>query len=186
MYCSQCATEVPERAKYCPNCAAPQSSVSPRAEDTGPKPRSIGRKIFILILLLFLCFLGNVWYSQNYDITTPLLEKASVINPGEYVFIRFAVAGGAKNIRVDGRFQASGGSGNDVEVFIVDENGLLNFKNDHSVSTYYNSGKVTADTLNVQLPPAAAPVTYYLVLSNTFSLLSDKIVNGNITLHYDR
>jgi hypothetical protein len=65
----------------------------------------------------------------------------------------------------------------------------LNFQNGHSANTYYNSGRVTAGTLNVQLPAtedASVPVTYYLVLSNKFSLRYNKVVDGNITLHYER
>lgn len=210
MYCSQCATEIPEHGKYCPNCAAPQFT---DAEVIKPKP-SRGRNTFIPVLLLVLLgFLGVVFYVQNRDssrqdpnegvlnkiatmpliqpVIVPLLdsEKSSVVEPGQYLSVKFTVVQRSKNVRIDGRFQASGGSGNDVEVFIVDENGLLNYQNGHSANTYYNSGKVTAGTLNVELPTtedATAPVTYYLILSNSFSVLSNKVVNGNITLHYDR
>jgi zinc-ribbon domain len=209
MYCSQCATEVPEGAKYCPKCAAPQVSVPTNGESAKSGP---SRSIFVsVILLVILFFLGVVFYSQNCDssrpdpneafvkkmatvpiiqpVTIPLLEKPSVIAPGQYLYVKFTVVQRAKNVRIDGRFLASGGSGNDIEVFIVDEDGFLNFQNGHSAPTFYNSGKVTADTLNVQLPStdaATAPVTYYLVLSNSFSMLSNKAVEGNITLHYDR
>jgi hypothetical protein len=165
----------------------------------------------VVILLVILGFLGVVFYSQNCDtsrpdpnegfikkmatmpyiqpVTVPLLEKSSVIEPGHYLSVKFTVVQRSKNVRIDGRFQASGGSGNDVEVFILGEDAFLNYQNDHSAATFYNSGKVTADTLNVSLPStedATATVTYYLVLSNSFSVLSNKVVDGNITLHYDR
>jgi len=197
MYCSQCATEIPEHGRYCPNCAAPQAGAPPSERTPEPKI-SIRRGVSITVLLMILCFFGYVYYSQNIDTTAPpiitsphtvqlFVEEASVIKPGNYRYVKFTVPEHAKSVRVDGSFNASGGSGNDVEVFIVDENGFVNFQNDHSANTFYNSGKVTADDLNVQLPsPEAVPATYYLILSNTFSLISNKVVDANIILHYDR
>ena len=50
---------------------------------------------------------------------------------------------------------------------------IYNWKNGHEVAPVFNSGQVTAVTLNVPLP---GPGSYRLVLSNTFSLLTHKTV----------
>ena len=81
---------------------------------------------------------------------------------------------------VVGKFRASGGSGNDVEVFITDDNGLTNFRNHHGMTVWYNSQKVTVGDIKVSLSRG----TYYLVFSNAFSALSNKAVQAQIQMVY--
>lgn len=73
---------------------------------------------------------------------------------------------------VNGRFRAEGGSGNDITVYILDEDGFENWKNGHQAPTYYNSGKVTVGTVRTRLRPGR----YYLILDNRDSLVSNKVV----------
>jgi hypothetical protein len=69
--------------------------------------------------------------------------------------------------RVFGRFQAEGGRGNDIKVYIFDEDRFLNWQNHHNANTYYDSGKVTVGRIDVALRSGI----YYLVFDNmTFSL----------------
>jgi len=56
--------------------------------------------------------------------------------------------------------------------------GFENWKNHHSASTYYNSGKVTVGTIDAQLGSG----TYFLVFDNTFSLLSNKAISSDIKI----
>jgi hypothetical protein len=102
--------------------------------------------------------------------------SAHEVNAGQ-----FSVPNGATDVKVTGRFIASGGSGNDIIVIIMSDTDYINWRNGHSASTYYNSGKVTADDIDVTLP---AGKSYYLVFDNTFSVISTKNVSANIELNY--
>lgn len=99
---------------------------------------------------------------------------------------KFTIPANAHDIHVDGRFAAKGGMGNDVEVFLLDEDGFVNWRNGHPSRTYYDSNKTTVGNIAVRLPDTDAPVTYYMIFSNTFSLLSGKVVEANLTLNYQR
>jgi hypothetical protein len=81
-----------------------------------------------------------------------------------------------------GNFTASGGTGNDIDVYVLPQDDFVNWQNRHASRSYYNSGKVTVGNLNVNLPSDAG--TYYLVFDNRFSLLSEKNVRVNATLSY--
>jgi hypothetical protein len=89
----------------------------------------------------------------------------------------------ADAVRVEGTFSASGGAGNDVEAYIFSNDDFVNWRNRHSVRTFYNSGRITQGTLEVTLPPV--PGAYYLVFNNSFSLLSSKTVQTSIRLHFN-
>jgi hypothetical protein len=67
---------------------------------------------------------------------------------------------------------------NDVECYILDEIQYENFRNGHSTPTYYNSGRVTVQRLNVMLQAGQ----YYLVFNNGYSLITPKAVSVNISL----
>ena len=87
----------------------------------------------------------------------------------------------ATNVSVDGHFTATGGLGNDIEVYVLTEDNFVNFKNGHPSPTLYNSGKVTQDSISVTLPASG---NYYLVFNNNFSLLTPKAVQASATLHF--
>ena len=72
--------------------------------------------------------------------------------------------------------------GNDIQCVVTDTDGLENMKNHHNYRTYFDSGKVTAQRLDVRLSPG----TYYVVFNNTFSLLSNKAVNGSLVVSYEK
>ena len=95
---------------------------------------------------------------------------------------KFTVPAGAFNVTMKGHFAASGGSGNDIEVVVVSEDEYVNWQNGHPTKAFYNSGKVTQDSINLNLPSDAA--TYYIVFSNKFSLLTPKAVQGSIDLSF--
>lgn len=78
--------------------------------------------------------------------------------------------------RIVGRFEASGGDGNDIEVYITDEDGMTNLRNNHQMSGWYDSGKVTVGEIDATLKPG----TYYLVFNNRFSFLTNKAINSEI------
>lgn len=137
----------------------------------------MNKRKFISTLTLVLSLLATSAYAQESRGTSYLLNGSVAVNAGQYWYQQFSV-GQRNGGRVVGRFRASGGSGNDIICFIIDQDGLENFQNGHTVPTYYNSGKITVANINTQL----AAGQYYLVFSNTFALLTAKTVAGQITL----
>lgn len=94
----------------------------------------------------------------------------------------FAVPAGAFDVTMKGHFAATGGSGNDIEVVVVSEDEFVNWQNGHPSKAFYNSGRVTQDTIKLNLPSDAA--TYRVVFSNKFSLFTPKAVEANVDLNF--
>jgi len=86
------------------------------------------------------------------------------------------------SLRIEGWFEATGGSRNDIEVYILDEMGFANFRNGNSAQTYYNSGRATAGRPHALLPLNTQ--NYYVVFNNRFSFLSPKAVKTYMTAWY--
>jgi len=99
-----------------------------------------------------------------------------------YSFYALNVPTGAQNVRVQGHFQATGGTGNDIEVFLLNEEQFTNWKNGHATPTFYNSGKITVGDVQAIVPNG--PGTYYLIFNNNFSALTAKAVTFNGTMTY--
>jgi hypothetical protein len=114
--------------------------------------------------------------------TTTLANPALKVNALNFAYFKLDVPAGATSVLVHGNFTASGGLGNDVEVFLLSESDFVNWQNRHDAKTFYNSGKVTVGNLNVNLPADAG--TYYLVFSNRFGLLAQKSVRVDAALTY--
>src|SRR2546428_64248 len=85
------------------------------------------------------------------------------------------------SVIVNGTFTASGGGGNDIEVFVMDQTNYVNWSNGHQANAYYDSGQVTTGTVSAYLPGGG---TYYLVYSNAFSSVSSKNVQTTANLYY--
>lgn len=80
-----------------------------------------------------------------------------------------------------GRVVASGGSGNDIRVLVLDETNYLNWSNGHAAKPLYDSGKVTVAEVSARV---GATGKYFLVLDNGFSLLTDKVVKIGVYAEY--
>lgn len=123
--------------------------------------------------------------SSTTQTSTPV--SANVVNgdisvrAGQYEDYQLTVPANAAGAELTGNFLASGGSGNDIIVLIMDQTDYVNWQNGHQASTYYNSGQITTSTFNVSLPSGG---TYFLVYSNQFSTFSSKSVNTQATLTY--
>ncbi len=161
-----------------------------------PEPK---RRIAIWILVPLLAVaIGYLIYSLNSGTPqggTPLQKLAATEYteklPEEHFSVnalggnstKFEVPPGAFNVRAEGNFSVEGGSGNDIEVFIFDEDGFANWQNRHAATPYYSSGRATRGTINVTLP---GPGTYVVVFSNKFSIMSSKEVEAHVTVRYSK
>jgi hypothetical protein len=94
------------------------------------------------------------------------------VSAGGYKSESFTVDPNATQIKLQGHFAATGGTGSDIEVYVMTDDGFT-WKTGHSLSPLYNSGHVTQDTLNVSLPAGG---TYHIIFSNKFSWFSPKAI----------
>lgn len=130
--------------------------------------------------------LGNFANSINAAVKTEhrvlLVGEEPRVEPLHYLSWNFEVEPGDLPARVVGRFSARGGLSNDILVYIVDEDGMINVRNGHRAKLYYNSGQVAVGSINVELQPGR----YHIVLDNTNSIASIMTVSNDITLVYHR
>jgi hypothetical protein len=134
------------------------------------------------VLVLGLRGLGGAGSIIQSTHTVNIANGLITVNPNDYKSYQFSVPSEATNVHVQGNFTASGDSGNDIEVLIVDSTDFINWQNRNQASAYYDSGQLTTSSFDVPLP--SGPRTYYLVYSNTFSITSQKNVNTQANLSY--
>jgi hypothetical protein len=104
----------------------------------------------------------------------PIAKGAFTVAAQQFLYWQFEVS---KPSRVTGEFSATGGR-NDVEVYIMNTFQYMNFNNNLSTPTFYNSGRATARTIDVALPSGS----YWLVINNRFSIFTPKAVTVDIDL----
>jgi hypothetical protein len=195
MFCPKCGKELPDESLFCLKCGHTLSGAAAPA----PAKSKAGMRAFVGTLVLGFLIAIIVW--QNFSSSNKangsgpvapipfirqahaqvLANSAITVQAASYVWYRFEVPAGATNISVDGHFSAAGGVGNDIDVVVLADDAFVNFKNHHTVPTYYNTGKLTQSSINAVLPSGG---TYYLVFNNEFSLITPKAVQFTATLHY--
>jgi hypothetical protein len=91
----------------------------------------------------------------------------------------------AKNVRLRGKAEAAGGANNDMRVFVFDQEQFLTWTKQPrplEIRAVFDSGRGHLISLEVPLPSSGR---YYVVIDNTFSLLSGKTVVADINLAAD-
>lgn len=199
MYCPKCGTELPDDSQFCRKCGHSLSLAPAGGAATAPTPkprRRIAIWFLVPLLLFFIVLLilnqstpiGSYGARAISQIAPPLPHAVKIgsgviwVNAAGYAYFTLIVPAGAKNVRVQGRFSATGGTGNDIEVSLFSQDDYTNWQNGHPARTIYNSGKVTVSNVNAVLPNDAG--TYYLIFNNKFSLLTPKAVQESLTLTY--
>jgi len=197
MTCPKCKSEQPDNAKFCSECAQPLAHGNPAASKSNS--RSWG--VLVIAVIGLAVVLNNIYSKHSSSVRpdgtviptsipsdiipqphyVPITNGAATVNASRYVWYTFVVPPGANTIAVNGHFTATGGTGNDIACYILDEDGFVNFKNGHPTNTYFNSGKVTTAKIGGVL---GTPGTYYLLLDNRFSAFTPKAVQIEATLSY--
>lgn len=202
MTCPKCKSEQPDNAKFCSQCAAPLAESGQKVIVKSKIPTWLSALLLLVLLVMVMAIRSvvqenerlkrnarNITASAANPVEPPrpqphfvnLTDGAATVNASSFAWYTFVVPEGANTVAVNGHFSATGGSGNDLECYIIDEDGFVNFKNGHETRTYYNSGKVTQAKIGTaNLPPG----TYYLVFDNRFSVLTPKAVQIQATLSY--
>ena len=164
------------------------SSAIPRKSHTA---RNVGIGLILLIGIIAIVLVASGIFVNNGNSGTGLFSPTQqtvnvvsgsvAVNADSSSYTSFSVPSGVSDPTLQGSFTASGGSGNDIKVYVMDQTDYINWENGHQASTYYNSGQVTTGNIDVAL---SAGGTYYIVFDNTFSIFSSKTVSAQINLTY--
>jgi hypothetical protein len=198
-FCRKCGQ--PVTSTMPPN---PRTQTAPASPATTAPTRGnrLERIPLFLALLVIVALLG--WFidhQMQQARTTPLPSQSAVqqappvrlhrvtigtgaltVAAANSIYYQLPVPATATVVKVQGHFTATGGTGNDIEVYLLNQDEFTNWQNGHATATFYNSGRVTVGDIDATLPNDAA--TYYLVFNNKFSLITPKAVQENITMTY--
>jgi hypothetical protein len=128
------------------------------------------RTKLVLTVVLLLCLSTSALAQRG-----AIVNESFTVDAGAFRYWSFTVSQ-RPGVRVFGRFRATGGSGRDIECYILDEDAFENYQTGHTVSSKYNSGRVTVGRMNVLLRPG----NWFLVFSNRFSVLTPKAVSATV------
>ena len=149
-FCTSCGKPVASDAKFCPHCGTslPSLQVSsppispayqvPYQPPYQPSPSKSNTGLIIaivLIVVVVVAVIGGVLALGFYNAakSAPTQQSSNIVNglitvqPGGYNYYQFTVPAGATTVSVTGSFTASGGSGNDIDVFVTDETNFVNW-----------------------------------------------------------
>jgi hypothetical protein len=186
MFCPSCGKEIPDNSVYCMVCGkSPSAALKPTpVERKGPEAKDhTTRNIWLglgAVALVILALVNTVnrpssGAGSSAPVREALTPESFPVPAGQIQYYTFTLTGTG---RVVGKFEATGGSGNDIAVVITDTDNFENWKNGHQARVNYQSGKITVGNINTNLGPG----TYYLAFSNAFSALTAKTVTSNIVL----
>jgi hypothetical protein len=106
-----------------------------------------------------------------------------VVKANGYVQYRLTITPEMVEPTVTGSFNASGGTGNDIQAVIADETNYTNWINGHQAQVFWGTqGKQTTGNFEVKL----APGMYYLVFGNRFSAFTEKQVFLEVNLNFKK
>lgn len=198
MYCTQCRTELPDGSQFCSKCGHATTAAAAAPKNLPVSGIAAALAVILLAVVIVVKITSSVAHTPPIA-TRPtsqpplqyvpqpraqnITDTAFTVKAGGYTYFQFSVLNAdSTNVFVDGHFSATGGSGNDIEVFILNQDEFVNLQNGHQTATFYNSQRVTQNSINAVLPPGVG--TYYLVFNNGFSLLTPKAVRASAVLHY--
>lgn len=115
------------------------------------------------------------------EMSMVVVSGSFIVEPRTFKPFKLEVDADMSRACIEGTFSASGAN-NDIEVTVLEETQFLNWQNRHKFEAAYESGRVTAGKLKVELP--LEPATYFVVFSNRFSIMSNKSVVADLKLQY--
>ena len=99
------------------------------------------------------------------------------IDPSKYIFYQFTLP--AATCRVTGRIEGVAGGSLDFEGYVMDADNFRNWQTGHQANVYWQSGRLAVASIDAGI---AGPGTYYLVVSNLFSVTTAKTVTVDVTV----
>lgn len=170
--CRECGKELSTEAAACPHCGAAR-----------PKPV---RWVAAIVAGLLLAVVGGAVYVSY--LATAKKESAGIpgarppiairigdgsqqtIQPGGY--LTYTVTVPDRTCTLSGRIEGVSGGNRDFEAFIFDDDNFKNWSTRHE-SRGLSSGNVVAWTPRTTI---RGPGVHHVVISNTFSVVSSKVV----------
>lgn len=119
---------------------------------------------------------------EKQERSATVVNGVITVKAGGYHDYPVRVNDGMDGARLSGRFSASGGSGNDIVVLVLDQDAFVNWANGHGTSALYSSGQTTTGSVSARL---SEPGTYHVVFSNRFSTITSKDVTAEVNLKYE-
>lgn len=120
--------------------------------------------------------------------TSPETNTAIIddkISDEAYRAWRFDLPSRGRNFRLKGHFVVTSGGSRDINAYVVDAVEFANYRGSNpNFYPIYSRRRVSNGEFDLPLDKDSGP--YYFILSNTFSLFTDKRVKGEVTLTYDR
>ena len=104
------------------------------------------------------------------------------ISDESYRSWRFDLPLEGKGFKLQGWFNVTRGGSRDINAYVVDATEFVNFKRGNNFYPLYSRRRVSTGRFEVSLDRKAGP--YYFILSNRFSLFTDKWVEGAVELTY--
>ena len=111
---------------------------------------------------------GNV-KDLNLNLSGTIIDNTYHVGAGNYKYVSFSMPCTGT---IQGGFIANAALGDDIKIYLLNQNQFNGYKNNENVSTYYNSGKVEYGTFDVTVNAD----NYYVIMSNTFSSFSTKTI----------
>lgn len=100
-------------------------------------------------------------------------EPYQRLRAGSYLVYSFELDD-SRPCKLTGHVEVTEGGSHDVNVFVTDQDGYVNYQNGHSARTYLNEERTSAVTLDLSLDGFKK---YYLIVSNGFSVFTGKTVS---------
>jgi hypothetical protein len=187
-----------------------RAEVRAKLQGAAPARKSVGRLPWILglaaaLFIGMIILMNNKGQSRTGDDSGTAAQAASnpaavaktryvpvsqkiatgqiVVRANGYVQYRITITPEMLEPTITGTFNASGGSGNDIQAVIADEENYTNWINGHQAQAFWTTqGKQTVGNIEARLKPGM----YYLAFSNKFSAFTEKQVFLEVDLNYKK
>jgi hypothetical protein len=110
-------------------------------------------------------------------------DVAFTLKPGAFHSFKFTVPSDHENASLKGTFSVAARNGNEIEVFVLNEEDYISWQNGYTTYRYYDSGSVWQGALDVPLLADTAG-TYYIVFDNDTRAVTAINVRTNMALIY--
>jgi hypothetical protein len=131
-----------------------------------------------------------------------ILDSSFPVGPHTFRYYKFALPEGSVNVALVGQFTSAADNStvgsrqpndrnkgkadtevdNNIEVYVLTDSAFTVWQNGYATSSLYESGKVDAGNVQVDVPAGAG--IYYLIFSNKSSPKTPKSIHASILLRY--